>query len=97
MDGFTDKNYNKCGLIIYADKKESNSRVSRIGSCNLNVPAQRIGNYKISDDEERKLFRLLGLRVWNLKKKLAEMQQRFYIGADFGEGNDKSSEQTIEA
>jgi hypothetical protein len=96
VDGFTDKNYNKCGLIIYADKKESNARGSRIGSCNINVPAQRIGNYKISDDEEKKLFRLLGLRVWNLKKKLAEMQQRFYLGVDVGEGKDKSTEQIIE-
>lgn len=96
VDGFSDKNYNKCGLIIYADKKESNARGIRIGSCCVNIPAQRIGNYKISDDEEKKLFRLLGLRVWNLKKKLAEMQQRFYLGVDVGEGNDKSSEQIIE-
>jgi hypothetical protein len=31
-------------------------------------------DYKVSTEEEIKLLRLLGLRVWNMKKKLAEYQ-----------------------
>lgn len=74
VTGYTEHNPNKCGLIIYASQGESSARGNRIGSCCINVGAQRIGDYKLSAAEELKLLRLLGMRVWNLKKKLAEYQ-----------------------
>ncbi len=74
VTGYTEHNPNKCGLIIYASSNETLSRGIRIGSCCLNVGAKRMNNYKLSTDEELKLLRLLGMRVWNMKKKLAEYQ-----------------------
>ena len=74
VTGYTEHNPNRCGLIIYADSEESRARYTRIGSCSLNVPAQLMHDYKLNTDEELKLLRLLGMRVWNLKKKLAEYQ-----------------------
>ena len=71
---YTEHNPNKCGLIIYADPQESTARGKRVGSCCLNVGATRMNDYQLSTDEELKLLRLLGMRVWNLKKKLAEYQ-----------------------
>ncbi len=74
VTGYTEHNPNRCGLIIYADSEESRARYTHIGSCSLNVPAQLMHDYKLNTDEELKLLRLLGMRVWNLKKKLAEYQ-----------------------
>lgn len=69
---YTEHNPNRCGLIIYAAPDESRVRGERVGSCCINVPAHWMHDYKVTTDEEMKLLRLLGLRVWNLKKKLAE-------------------------
>lgn len=74
VTGYTEHNPNKCGLIIYASPEESSVRGNRVGSCCINVEAKQIGDYKLSTAEELKLLRLLGMRVWNLKKKLAEHQ-----------------------
>ena len=74
VTAYTEHNPNKCGLIIYADPQESSARGKRVGSCCLNVGATRMNDYQLSTDEELKLLRLLGMRVWNLKKKLAEYQ-----------------------
>lgn len=74
VTGYTEHNPHHCGLIIYADAQESSCRGNRIGSCCINVGAERMGKYKVPVEEELKLLRLLGLRVWNLKKKLAEQQ-----------------------
>ncbi len=74
VTGYSEHNPNKCGLIIYASSKETLSRGFRIGSCCLNVGAKRMNNYKLNVDEELKLLRLLGMRIWNMKKKLAEYQ-----------------------
>lgn len=74
VTGYTEHNPNRCGLIIYASADESDARINRIGSCCINVGAQRMNDYKLSKDEELKLLRLLGLRVWSMKKKLAEYQ-----------------------
>lgn len=68
VTGYKETNLNKCGLIIYADK----DLYRGIPICGINVPAARIGNYKVSVEEELSLLRLLGLRVWKLKQKLAE-------------------------
>ena len=74
IDGYTEHNPHKCGLIIYASSEEVGVRGSRVGGCCINVPAHRMHDYKVSTEEEIKLLRLLGLRVWNMKKKLAEYQ-----------------------
>lgn len=74
VTAYTEHNPNRCGLIIYADPEESRVRGNRVGSCSLNVPAQLMHDYQLTTDEELKLLRLLGMRVWNLKKKLAEYQ-----------------------
>lgn len=73
VTGYTEHNPNRCGLIIYASSDETNSRhISAVA--NLNIPAKEMGTYKVPVEEEIKLLRLLGLRVWNLKKKLAELK-----------------------
>lgn len=74
--GYTENNPNRCGMIIYASQNESLVRGNRIGSCCVNVLAHKISDYKVTTDEELKLLRLLGLRVWNLKKKMANLQQK---------------------
>lgn len=76
VTGYTEHNPNKCGLIIYASSEETASRSQRIGSCCLNVGATRMNNYKCSVEEELKLLRLCGMRVWNLKKKLSLLQAK---------------------
>lgn len=73
VTGYTEHNPNRCGLIIYADPNESRVRGSRVGSCCINVSAQQMHEYKVDTNEELKLLRLLGMRVWSLKKKLAEL------------------------
>lgn len=72
--GYTEHNPHHCGLIIYADAEESSCRGNRIGSCCINVSPERMNKYKVPVEEELKLLRLLGLRIWNMKKKLAEHQ-----------------------
>ena len=74
VNGYTEHNPNKCGLIIYASPEETTTRGKRVGACCLNVGATRMNDYQLSTDEELKMLRLLGMRVWNLKKKLAEYQ-----------------------
>ena len=74
VTGYTEHNPHHCGLILYASPEEAHVRGNRVGSCCLNVGAELMNNYKLSIDEELKLLRLLGMRVWNLKKKLAEYQ-----------------------
>ena len=74
VTGYTEHNPNKCGLIIYAGEDEVPCRGNRVGSCCINVGPHRMNDYQLSTDEELKLLRLLGMRVWNLKKKIAEYQ-----------------------
>lgn len=76
VTGYTENNPHKCGLIIYASQDEAYTIGERIGVCGLNVMAKKFGFYKVTQDEERSLLRLLGLRVWNLKKKIAKLQNQ---------------------
>lgn len=76
VTGYTENNPNQCGLIIYASNEEVYSSGVRIGTCCLNVAAKRMGHYKVTEDEEKKLLRLLGLRVWRLKNKIAKLQDK---------------------
>lgn len=80
VTGYSEHNPHKAGLIIYADAQESYARGTRIGSCCLNVLAGQMHDYKVSTEEELKLLRLLGLRVWNLKKKVANLQTKIQPG-----------------
>ena len=76
VTGYTEHNPHKCGLIIYASSEEVGVRGARIGGCCINVGATRMNKYKLSVDEELKLLRLCGMRVWNLKKKLSLLQAK---------------------
>lgn len=66
VDGYTENNKNKCGLIVYGENIFHNY-------C-LTVAAGKMGDYKLSVEEELKLLRLGNMRIWGLKKKLAEYQ-----------------------
>ena len=72
VTGYTEHNPHKCGLIIYGSSQELCNWKYPL-SC-LNVGAHRMNDYKLSVDEELKLYRLLSMRIWNLKKKLVEYQ-----------------------
>lgn len=77
VTGYTENNPHKCGLIIYASKDEALAKGERIGVCSVNVMANKFPDfYEVTEDEERSLLRLLGLRVWNLKKKIAKLQNQ---------------------
>ena len=69
---YTERNPHKCGLIIYGSAEEVGNY--KYPLANLNVAARPMNDYKLSTDEELKLLRLLGMRIWNLKKKLTEYQ-----------------------
>lgn len=74
VTAYTEKNPNKCGLIVYASTEEIGWATMRVGVCCVNVLAQKMNDYRVSTEEELKLLRLLGMRIWKLKKKLAEYQ-----------------------
>lgn len=77
VTGYTNNNPNKCGLIIYASNEEVQfMRKACVGTCCINVAAKRMGDHKVTEDEEKKLLRLLGLRVWGLKSKIAKLQEQ---------------------
>lgn len=71
VTGNTEHNPHGCGLIIYSDKDE----VYPLGRCYINVYSGRMGTYKVPVEEELKLLRLCGMRVWRLKQKVAELQE----------------------
>ena len=68
--GYSDHNPHMCGLIVY-DERESSLYPK--GYCQT-VIARKMNDYQISAEEELKLLRLGNMRVWNMKKKLAEYQ-----------------------
>ena len=61
VTGYTEHNPNKCGLIIYGDAEETGNW--RYPTCCLNVGAHRMNEYKLSVEEELKLYRLLSMRI----------------------------------
>lgn len=72
VTGYTEHNPLKCGLIVYIDDK---SMWCGHG-CNITVSAQRIGNYKVTEEEEHQLLRLLGMRIWKLKTTVSKFQTK---------------------
>lgn len=68
----TANNPHECGLILYAEPDAYYNR----GHFGINVEATRMGWYKLSKDEQLKLLRLLGMRVWGLKDKVARLQEK---------------------
>jgi len=69
--GYTEHNPHGCGLIIYEDPDEYYPR----GRSYINVMSKRMGDYKVPVDDEIKLLRLCGMRVWKLKQKVADLQE----------------------
>ena len=67
----TENNPHGCGLIIFGDEEETGMKYGR---CCINVVSSRMGKYKVSTEEKLQLLRLCGMRIWNLKKKLAKLQ-----------------------
>lgn len=67
VNSFTEQNPHGCGLIIY----DLDTCFTR---CCINVTSQLINYNPITDAQEKDLLRLLGLRVWALKKKLAKLK-----------------------
>lgn len=65
----TENNPNSFGLILYSDND-----IHPLGRAHINVLSARLGKYKITVHEEIKLLRLLGMRIWKMKRKLAEYQ-----------------------
>ena len=76
VTGFTKNNPHGCGLILYSDPDAYHPR----GNIGIPVHASRMGNYKVSKDEELQLLRLLGMRVWALKDKVAKLQEKTLFG-----------------
>lgn len=75
VTGYTEHNPHECGLIIYASKAEITGKHCRqLGEFCVNVQASKMHDYKVTEKEEMNLLRLLGLRVWGMKKKLAKYQ-----------------------
>lgn len=75
VHSYKECNTNKAGLIVYGSNEETMCYTSKdIGSAGINVYAQNLGKYKVSKEEEMKLLRLLGLRVWKLKTKLSNIK-----------------------
>ncbi len=75
VSAYTERNINKAGLILYAAPEELNGAF-RVPMSGINVVAGRMGNYMVPVNEQLKLLRLLGMRVWSMKKKLAKLQNK---------------------
>lgn len=76
VTGMTEHNPHGCGLIIYTDPDAYHNR----GNIGINVLATRMGKYRVSKEEEIKLLRLLGMRIWSLKVKVAKLQEKTIFG-----------------
>ena len=68
--GYTDHNPHKCGLIVYGDPR---GNLYPKGYCQT-VLSRQMNNYLVTTEDELRLLRLGNMRVWNMKKKLAEYQ-----------------------
>lgn len=66
VNGYTEHNQNNGGLIVYGEKIFHNYCIT--------VAAGKMGDYRLTTDDELKLLRLGNMRIWGMKKKLAEYQ-----------------------
>jgi hypothetical protein len=75
--GYTDKNPNHCGLIVYGelrgydhvDEKSLDYYYARI-----EIPAERLKGEKVEFKDKMQLMRLGLMRVWKAKEKIASLQ-----------------------
>lgn len=67
IDRCTENNPKGYGLIIYDLENHSDF-------CCITVHSSLLNNTPISQEQEKDLLRLLGLRVWKLKNKVAQLQ-----------------------
>lgn len=74
--GYSEHNPNHCGLIIY--ENTTNRKGEPVSIARIKHYAQKIGKYMLSQDEQFQLMRLGLMRVWNLKKKVAKLENELY-------------------
>lgn len=70
VESYTMNNPHGYGLIVYDFGKEGWMK----NKCCITVGSKLLNNNPITEEQERDLLRLLGLRVWNLKKKIAKLK-----------------------
>lgn len=68
VESYTEHNPHGYGLIVYDFGDEGWMK----NKCCITVGSKLLNNNPITEAQERDLLRLLGLRVWNLKKKIAK-------------------------
>ena len=67
---------NHCGLIIYSDDPKDPDFYCKPYSIAMYAYRMNDDIYYLDEKEELKLLRLLGMRVWNLKKKVVKFQEK---------------------
>ena len=70
VEAYTMNNPHGYGLIVYDLGEQDWVK----NECCITVASKLLNNNPITEEQERKLLRLLGLRVWNLKKKIAKQK-----------------------
>jgi len=72
ITGYTENNPHHCGLIVYG--KRNNKYYSEWNYAEIKHHAERMSGYKCEAKDKFQLMRLGLMRVWNCKKKIAELQ-----------------------
>lgn len=75
VDGYTEHNPNHCGLITY---EHTERKGKPIAYASIMFVAEKRGKYKLSQNEQYQLMRLGLMRVWNLKKKVSQLENDLY-------------------
>lgn len=70
VEAYTMNNPRGYGLIVYDIGNDG----YLINKCCITVGSKLLNNNPITKEQEHDLLRLLGLRVWNLKKKIAKLK-----------------------
>lgn len=70
VEQYTEHNPHGYGLIVYDFREEGWMK----NKCCITVGSKLLNNNPITEEQEKGLLRLLGLRVWNLKKKIAKLK-----------------------
>lgn len=70
VGSYTMNNLRGYGLIVYDIGNDGYLK----NKCCITVFSKLLNNNHITEAQERDLLRLLGLRVWNLKKKIAKLK-----------------------
>jgi len=70
VEAYTMNNPRGYGLIVYDIGNDGYLK----NKCCITVGSKLLNNNPITEEQEHDLLRLLGLRVWNLKKKIAKLK-----------------------